>query len=421
MISCACRRVTSESRATLLFLVFLVIPFISHTIGFLLPEKYTSWQITEWLINYSGGFVRRGLPGTLLYRVSLYAHIPPNQLIVLISMVSYLILALVFCRLLKNLLPTWILFSPFLLGMPVWSNFTVRKDTFILLLFAGCIAVVRKVRGFIPMAVILNAVAVIGVLCHEMFMFISLPFLWVLISTRMAKTKPVAHRHLIPAAVLSPLISAGVWALLHHGDASIADKITSSWNIIFGCIPGITFRYAGPEAAIDGIRWTTDFAMSLALGDLRKSIFPVMAGIGLIWFVICGNLHWANGLSKNTDCAASQKRIQGMFTVIAIVQLVSVLPLFFAGKDFGRWMFLWISSTLLILPCCINEPIDLLERVSLSVARIIPRFVNSSKLNPLLFLFAGFPCANWCLSEYFQSMPVGCNMHLINEIFRMFL
>jgi hypothetical protein len=404
-----------------LFVLFLIIPFVSHTIGFLLPDKYTSWQITEWLINYSGGFVRRGLPGTLLYWVSLHAHIPPNQLIVLISMVSYLILALVFCRLLKNLLPVWILFSPFLLGMPVWSNFTVRKDTFILLLFAGCIAVVRKVRGFIPMAVILNAVAVIGVLCHEIFMFISLPFLWVLISTRMAKTKPAAHRHLIPAAVLSPLISAGVWALLHHGDASIADKITSSWNILFGCISGITFRYAGPEAAIDGIRWTTDFAMSLALDDLSKSILPVTAGIGLIWFVICTTLHRNAVSSKDDKRVASRERIQGLFTVIALVQLVSVLPLFFAGKDFGRWIFLWISSSLLILPCCINEPVDLLERLSLSTAKIIPRFMNSLTLNPLLFLFVGFPCANWCLSEYFQSMPVGCNMHLINEIFLMFL
>ena len=34
-----------------------------------------SWTIGEWLISYAGGFVRRGLPGLIIYHISIQLYI----------------------------------------------------------------------------------------------------------------------------------------------------------------------------------------------------------------------------------------------------------------------------------------------------------------------------------------------------------
>ena len=53
---------------------------------------HESWQMTDWLINYEGGFVRRGLPGTLFLMASEKTGIYPNYLVIFFSVVIFLIL-----------------------------------------------------------------------------------------------------------------------------------------------------------------------------------------------------------------------------------------------------------------------------------------------------------------------------------------
>ena len=43
------------------------IPLLIWMTGDSTELKFGSWQLAEWLINYEGGFVRRGLAGQLLY------------------------------------------------------------------------------------------------------------------------------------------------------------------------------------------------------------------------------------------------------------------------------------------------------------------------------------------------------------------
>ena len=49
----------------------------------------SSWGVTDYMINYQGGYVRRGLLGEMIYQLSLLnTFIDPRFYIVLISMVS---------------------------------------------------------------------------------------------------------------------------------------------------------------------------------------------------------------------------------------------------------------------------------------------------------------------------------------------
>lgn len=54
-------------------LLFAVICFVAlHS--FIYPFDYVRYEVSDWLINYQGGFVRRGLIGELLLQ---FEHIRP--------------------------------------------------------------------------------------------------------------------------------------------------------------------------------------------------------------------------------------------------------------------------------------------------------------------------------------------------------
>ena len=48
-----------------------------------------SWTVGEWLISYSGGFIRRGLPGQVIFYLSSNFDINPIFLTWLISVFQY--------------------------------------------------------------------------------------------------------------------------------------------------------------------------------------------------------------------------------------------------------------------------------------------------------------------------------------------
>src|SRR6266446_6911984 len=60
--------------------------------------KVNTWQISEWLINYQGGFVRRGLPGEIILALSKQG-INPYLAIIGLSFSIWLLLLLVLLKL----------------------------------------------------------------------------------------------------------------------------------------------------------------------------------------------------------------------------------------------------------------------------------------------------------------------------------
>ena len=93
-----------------------------------------SWTIGEWLINYQGGFVRRGLLGEVIFLISDSLSITPIYIIWIICLSSYLFLIKISFGMVKNLVSTSFLLSPAIFLSPIIGNFLVRKDILLLLL-----------------------------------------------------------------------------------------------------------------------------------------------------------------------------------------------------------------------------------------------------------------------------------------------
>lgn len=64
----------SRTWVNLFFVYFVLVTFIN---GLIVERVSRNWIISSWLINYQGGFVRRGLPGEIFYLLSRLTHVTP--------------------------------------------------------------------------------------------------------------------------------------------------------------------------------------------------------------------------------------------------------------------------------------------------------------------------------------------------------
>ena len=122
---------------------FLYISFIFLFAVFYLHQKHTVGNdstISEWLINYQGGFTRRGLIGEICYQVADFFNLSLRFTIFIFQVIMYLvysILIYIFIKdLPKNLLSIIAIFSPVFLLYPINEIEVLgRKEIFIFIGF----------------------------------------------------------------------------------------------------------------------------------------------------------------------------------------------------------------------------------------------------------------------------------------------
>jgi len=71
-----------------LFMIILLDKFIRQIVGGVSKE---SWNITEWLINYQGGFVRRGLMGEVIFVFYNYFGLSPYIAILFVTTQAHIL------------------------------------------------------------------------------------------------------------------------------------------------------------------------------------------------------------------------------------------------------------------------------------------------------------------------------------------
>ena len=69
-------------------LYFLYVAFVTVVYGLVVfPRFGRKWLLSDWLIGYQGGFVRRGLPGEVFYLLGRGIHLQPALLAVAANLV----------------------------------------------------------------------------------------------------------------------------------------------------------------------------------------------------------------------------------------------------------------------------------------------------------------------------------------------
>ena len=84
-----------NNKILLIYFLYLILGFVFF-LTFHLNEFPIKYTFTDWLINYEGGFVRRGLLGQIVFELSKLLNIQIKFLILIFQISIYLIYFLLF-------------------------------------------------------------------------------------------------------------------------------------------------------------------------------------------------------------------------------------------------------------------------------------------------------------------------------------
>ena len=254
-----------------IFILFLKTFFISYFNP--LGDK---WAYQELFINYSGGFIRRGLLGELYLTFNNFYQIEPNKFFSLVFIVSYLVALILYFNLLKKikdyyLIFIFIVFSPSLILFNIYDQNTfLTKDIFSnlsILIHAVYINThkndkdLKKYNKFLLFVVI--PILFINIINHEMqFFFVGIHLLFTLYNYDIKKVNQKQKKLFPYFLTLVPLILIfffpGSWEKvdiindsISNFDVKINNQLAGNINLAIGGFIKWHFFYHGIESFIN--------------------------------------------------------------------------------------------------------------------------------------------------------------------------
>jgi hypothetical protein len=72
---------SERTSRTLINIFFAYVTCATLVAGWYVSHHLRNWVTSDWLINYEGGFVRRGLPGQAAYVIGKVLHVSPATIV----------------------------------------------------------------------------------------------------------------------------------------------------------------------------------------------------------------------------------------------------------------------------------------------------------------------------------------------------
>ncbi|MDP4278435.1 MAG: hypothetical protein Q8914_12490, partial [Bacteroidota bacterium] len=344
--------VTKNTLLTVFYWLYVLILLDVFMRSMLNGYSKESWNITELLINYQGGFVRRGLLGEgILYVYRLWG-VNPYYLILSVCALAYVLLVAFFVRsFIKRGYSIFLLPFVFFLGNPIINDFWVRKDVLQVLIFITVLFFSLKKSTWSVLTT--NFFLVVGLLIHEGIGFFCLPIVFLLrLSSTKSSMKGKSNIRLVLYTMLqlSPALLVFLFTLYAKGSEAIAQAIWNSWKDIPFQIQDT--GNALIPSAIDALSWSLHRGLSYLYNFLRNfnGGFYAPLAWALILLAIYYVLSNFNDLNIHVLKKAPRSNLQKrQFSNVLLFQLLAVLPLFILGWDYGRWVFYWVASSFAIV------------------------------------------------------------------------
>ena len=325
------------------------------------------WIVGEWLINYSGGFLRRGLLGECLLLVHRVTRLPLVGLTATLQIGLYGAFYASLLSLLRGVrwsLPLLALFlSPATLAFTVLDPpSSVRKEILLFLALSLLVnLVLSRPTPAWQLSLILAVASPLLVLTHEPLV-VFLPYLFVPLLLTTPRLRDAARYAAIPILFAALAFAA---AVTHPGGGREAAAICASVGghldhqpagICSGAIAYLDFTPA--EARAETLR-----AIHFYSYRTRYPLPLLLMGLPIAWLFL---YH----LRQPGNQRAGHRRAGRLLLALTALSVLSSLPLFVIARDWGRWIE--IHATCLLLLFLLLDRRDFPDEAALSVAARSP-------------------------------------------------
>lgn len=394
----------------LVFLIALIYRFLNQLFEY---YGYESYAVSEFLINYKGGFVRRGLLGEILFFLVERFNISPQVLIKIISAGSYLLVCSFFVYFFKKKrYPLYILPLCFFCGaLVVEYVFWIRKDSLMICFFIAILLIWQNWKTFpkMPKIVLINLLSIFILLVHEVFGFFTFPILFLLLFNSF-KEKGMVRSIILSFISILPALGVFAFTFLMKGDGDVAQKIWDSWHLLTN--PGEIPPPVHWNSAIGAIGWD---AKDTLKSHFTRNFFDVDHGIisMVYWMFLFPVVYYisTNALmvfrKRQEDYTEKHRTI---LSSVILFQWVCLLPLFtILSIDYMR-LFFYLTTTSFALFLLI--PLETLEKLLpefiMRIAQKINYFINklfppSKYILVLLMLFVGISSYAFTIEMTYSS------------------
>jgi len=400
------RAFCSEKFLEVWSLFYIVILILRVFLNIFAKSLSSNLEITDFFINYQGGFVRRGLLGQGL--LCLFENnIDPITVVLSLSLISFIIIAFYFViNFRKRQYPLFLLLICFLLGnIGTYGLTFMRRDYMILAIFLGILYLYRRLK-FSLWVVICNILVSMVILCYEPFFFFAIPLL-LLISRVKVRSWTLTTLYFLPS------FGVFVFCCLYKGDSNAyLSVIDSTKNIIEA--PGLLSFLASDTLDVIRTHFFINFCeVKFGIPSILVSLISILSMIYYCLFAI-------PSFQKDQD--AIRFRSDLMLVLLGIC-IVCQLPMFmFLSTDYGRiCTYCTISSFAILFSVPEKDIENALPTLCLKNAQIIIAYIYN-KVNPTKFkitcilLFGGIAAWSGHIGRMIVTSEVGCSLRTVIEL-----
>ena len=312
--------------------IYLIILYLFAVFFFFQKyNNYVEWTISEWLINYQGGFTRRGLIGEIIFQISKLSSLTIRETILTFQITTYLLYFYLLYKFLKdtnnNILFIFAIFSPLFVIYPIAEVEVLgRKEIFIYVSFLLVVNIfsIKNIqnRHYFYFSIIL----MISCLIWEGFVIYISYFIFILI----LKNNLVLNKSFLTKLTISliPLSISFYFVFFHRLDENGLKMMCQSINECYGAI-----SYLNRSLSSNISEVTSKFQISF----LIRYILVLIIGFFPLFLLI-----------KNSKLNYKQKFKNDYFYLIFfIIIFTPSLIFYYIAQDWGRWVS--ISYTLSLL------------------------------------------------------------------------
>jgi len=364
---------------------------------------HENWALTDCLINYSGGFVRRGLLGSILMSASDLLGIPINHLAIGLCVLVFISLAIYLVRKAGPHFSSAVLLSCLALGFPAFQDGMIRKDCLGLLLLCGCLEVARSKLPSPAKFLGGNLLAAFAILSHETFAFYALPGL-ILFHARSPREIALA------TLKWSPAIFCFALAVNFHGSPEIAQHIHDSLLPLWQTVEPSGSSLGTPSGSIGAIGWTSEQGLGPGINLLTSGWYQPSAWAFLFGTTFLLLIHFVGGGQDRQ----TQTKARLECSSILVTQFVFIAPLFVLGHDYGRWLFFWSVSSMILFSNGFRSPewVSATVRTLAGKTQALWKHLSTIPRLEAILLIVGVPSA-WNLHEFLNASPLAFAINII--------
>ena len=377
----------------LLFVVTVVSLILTACIGLhkLFVDGIPADVITEWLINYQGGFVRRGLTGEVLLQICSLWNIPIVWLVVGVYFIGVLILTGILIKVSRKI-PGLLYLLPYPIFLYVFAGFRLliaRRDAWLLILTFFVFGLLQKyLKEHKPTQLIgVNVLLCVGLLIHEASVFYIFSLVFVTSFVRSYKTNNDFIRSTTKMFIFwCPVFVILLLVSVFHGDVYSAKLMATSWKPFLEgvALNGISaFDFMEMKFA-DGIREASYSWLSVSRG-VPVALLNLYVIVGTYYLVTRASVFYSDikGEKVEEDMCAPVR-----IGAIMIVQGICLLPsaLLFMS-DLSRVLAYWTISS--VMAAYWLKDSLFLPDISLKLSAVINEKMSNVKQLSLPWVYFG--------------------------------